>query len=525
MDDQSLIMEGRTAIGIELGSTRIKAVLVDEEARLLATGFSEWESQLENGLWTYSLEDAVKVLQKCFAELKNDVHKKYGIDLTTTGTLGISAMMHGYIALDENDSQLCPFLTWRNVNTAEAAEKLTEALKFNMPLRWSASQLYQAVLEKKEHVHSIKYLCTLSAYIHLLLSGEKKIGIGDASGMFPIDPETGDYDEEKLQIFEGLLRDKGCSIKLRTILPKVLTAGSFAGKLTEKGALILDPTGKFKSGVSMVPPEGDAGTGMTATNAVAARTGNVSAGTSVFSMTVLEHRLSKWYRNVDIVMTPDGKEVAMIHCNNGAPDLDAWIRLIKEFAVTLGLEISTDILYEELFCKSLEGDMDAGGIVNINYLAGEHVVGVEHGHPMLIRNPESEFTLANLSRSMIYSIFATLSIGMRILRDENVRIERMTGHGGLFKTEGIAQRYLSAAIDVPVGVLKTAGEGGAFGMAMLALYREKALQGISLPKYLKNIFDGQYITVIDASPEEKEGFTKYLIAYEKALKAEVSISN
>lgn len=525
MDDRSLIQEGRTAIGIELGSTRIKAVLVDEDARLLAAGFSEWENRYENGLWTYSLDDAVKVLQKCFAELKKDVRNRFGIDLITTGTLGISAMMHGYIALDENGCQLCPFLTWRNVNTAEAAEELTEALQFNMPLRWSVSQLYQAVLEKKDHVNRLKYLCTLSAYIHFLLSGEKKIGVGDASGMFPIDPETCDYDEEKLHIFEKALRDKGCPLKLRTILPEVLTAGSFAGKLTEKGALILDPTGKFEAGVPMVPPEGDAGTGMTATNAVAVRTGNVSAGTSIFSMTVLEQPLRKWHRNVDIVMTPDGKEVAMIQCNNGAPDLDAWMRLIQEIVNVLGVEISTESLYETFFNKSLEGSLDADGIVNINYLAGEHVAGIEHGHPMFIRNPESEFSMANFAKSMIYSIFATLSIGMRVLRDENVRIDRMTGHGGLFKTEGIAQRYLSAAIDVPIGVLKTAGEGGAFGMAMLALYRKKALQGISLPEFLDSVFKGQNITVIEAGYEEKEGFKKFLFAYERALKAEESIAD
>lgn len=520
MNERELIKAGKTAIGIEFGSTRVKAVLVDENAGELAAGSVAWENQLENGVWTYPLEDVVSILQTCFAVLKENVWKKYAIVLETTGTLGISAMMHGMIVLDEKDEQLAPFVTWRNVNTGMAAEILSKTLSFNMPMRWSASHLYQAVLDQKDYVSRIAYFCTLSAYVHYLLSGRKVIGIGDASGMFPVDPGTGKFDEERSLIYEKMLEEQGCRLKLDNIFPEILSAGADAGNLTRKGALLLDPSGQFKSGVPMVPPEGDAQTGMTATNAVTPGTGNISAGTSVFSMVVLEKRLSHWYQNVDIVMTPDGKEVAMIHCNNGSSDLDAWVRIAKEITEALGINVPTEKMYELFFISSLDALPDAGGIVNVNYLAGEHVTGVLKGHPLLVRNAGSSFNLANLSRAMIYSIFATLSIGFRILRQEGVKVKRITAHGGLFKTKGVAQKVLSAAMEAPVGVFETAAEGGAFGMAILALYRKAALSGICLSEYLEEVFSNQEVSMEYAQEEELNGFRRYVNQYEKVMDAE-----
>ena len=512
------IRTGATALGIELGSTRIKAVLIDSTHQVLATGAFSWENSLENGLWTYRLEDAVAGLQASFADLAADVQAKYGLPLTTVGALGISGMMHGYIALDEDGKQLAPFLTWRNTNTPEAAEALTELFQFNIPLRWSISQLYQAILNNEVHVPHIRSLTTLAGYIHCLLTGRRVLGVCDGSGMFPIDPATGSYDAEMLAKFSDLIAARQYPWQIQQILPQVLCAGADAGCLTAEGAKLLDPTGTLQPGIPMVPPEGDAGTGMVATNAVAAGTGNVSAGTSIFSMVVLQKNLSKLYRDIDMVATPGGLPVAMVHCNNGSSELDAWMRMFREIVELSGGDASN--LYTDLFNKSLEGDPDCGGILLYNYIAGEHITGVSEGRPLLVRKPENKLSLANFMRSQICGTMASLALGNRILKDEQVQIRQLTGHGGLFKTPGVAQRYLAAAMNSPVTVMTTAGEGGPFGMAVLAAYRAYA-QDMPLESYLQNLVfrDAESITVTPTE-EETAGFGRYLESYRKGLALE-----
>ena len=515
MNCQDAIRTGRTALGIELGSTRIKAVLIDEGHRVLAAGSYSWENRLENGLWTYRLEDAVAGLQASFADLAANVKRAYGLALTTVGALGISGMMHGYIALDEAGNQLAPFLTWRNTNTPKAAEALTELFQFNIPLRWSISQLYQAILNDEAHVAKIRSLTTLAGYIHGLLSGRRVLGVCDASGMFPIDSETGDFDAEMLGKFSALIANRNYPWTLREILPTVLSAGADAGCLTEEGAKLLDPTGCLQPGIPLVPPEGDAGTGMVATNAVDAGTGNVSAGTSIFSMVVLQKKLSRLYRDIDMVTTPSGRPVAMVHCNNGSSELDAWMRLFQEILEISGADASN--LYTDLFNKSLEGDTDCGGILLYNYIAGEHITGVSQGRPLLVRKPEHKLSLANFMRSQICGTMASLALGNQILKDEQVQIRQLTGHGGLFKTPGVAQRYLAAAMNSPVTVMTTAGEGGPYGMALLAAYRLKKDE-MTLENYLQDVVfrDTESLTVAPTE-EEVAGFAQYLDAYRKGL--------
>lgn len=515
---RTAIRTGRTALGIELGSTRIKAILLSEDRHVIASGHYTRENCLENGLWTYSLEDAILGLQQSYAMLKASVCDTYGIELTTIGSIGISGMMHGYLALDANGKPLAPFLTWRNTNTVRAADALTELFAFNIPLRWSISHLYQNILDCAPHLPEVRHLTTLAGYIHYLLTGEAVLGIGDAAGMFPIDSSRPDFDERMLAQFERQIADRNYPWKLREILPRVLTAGAHAGDLTPAGAKLLDPSGALRAGIPTVPPEGDAATGMTATNSVALGNGNVSAGTSIFAMIVLEKPLSKYYRDIDIVSTPSGRPVAMIHCNNGTSELDAWMRMFQELLQAFGTHASTDQLYCTLFQQSLAADHD--GILLYNYISGEPITGLTDGRPLLVRSQDSRLTLSNFMRAQIYGIFASLSIGMRLLSEEHIPITRLTAHGGLFRTPEIAQRYLSAAMGVPVTVMQNAGEGGAYGMALLALYR---LQGgaRSLEEYLQaEVFSNTKSHTISADAAEQQSFHEYLRNYRNALPME-----
>lgn len=513
MNYQEAIRAGKTVLGIELGSTRIKSVLIDENHQVIANGSFRWENRLENDLWTYHLEDAVLGLQQSYADLAEDVKAKYGVELTTLGAIGISGMMHGYLPLDSDGRQLAPFLTWRNTNTTAAAEKLTELFQFNIPLRWSISQLYQAILNEEGHVAQIDYITTLAGYIHYLLSGKKVMGIGEASGMFPIDSESMDYDQKMLDQFDALVSSRGYSWKVRDILPKVLVAGENAGCLTEAGAALLDPSRKLRPGIVMAPPEGDAGTGMVATNSVDACTGNVSAGTSIFSMVVLEKNLSRLYRDIDMVTTPSGRPVAMVHCNNGTSELDAWMRMFSEILAVMGTDVSSGELYSKLLGESLNGAVDCDDVTLFNYISGEPVTGLTDGHPLLVRRKDSKLSLANFMRSQIYSIFASLAVGHQILRAEQVRIKRLTGHGGLFKTPGVAQKYLAAAMDAPVTVMKTAGEGGPYGMALLAAYLLHADE-MSLDRYLQDVvFADTEGSTMEPDRADVAGYAAYLNTY------------
>ena len=518
MTPNQAILAGNTALGIELGSTRIKAVLIGHDHQVLATGSFSWENRLENDLWTYHLEDAVRGVQVSFAQLAENVRQLYGVDLKTVGSIGISGMMHGYLPLAADGSQLAPFLTWRNTNTAQAADELTELFQFNIPLRWSISHLYQAMLEGREHVKDIAHITTLSGYIHYLLTGELVIGIGEASGMFPIDSTVLDYHGDMLKKFDALSGKMGYSWDIRQVLPKVLPAGQDAGVLTEKGAKLLDPTGKLQPGIPLVPPEGDAGTGMVATNSVAAGTGNVSAGTSIFTMVVLEKALSKLYRDIDMVATPSGLPVAMVHCNNGASELDGWMGMFSELAKLTGGD--TGELYGKLFNESLKGDADCGGLLLYNYVSGEPITGLNDGRPLLVRPKDSKLSLANFMRSQIYGVWASLAVGMQIFTDEKVTIRRLTGHGGLFKTEGVAQRYLAAAVNSAVTVMKTAGEGGPYGMALLAAYRNVRDQ-MPLEDFLEQeVFVGAEGMTLQPEESEVAAFRDYLARYQKALALE-----
>lgn len=456
------IESGNTALGIELGSTRIKAVLIAKDHSPIASGSHEWENQYENGVWTYSLEAAWNGLQECYRNLAKDVSEKYGVKLTTVGSIGFSAMMHGYLAFDKDGNLLVPFRTWRNTMTGQAAEKLTELFQFNIPQRWSIAHLYQAILNKESHIKDISHQTTLAGYVHWKLTGQKVLGVGEASGMFPIDSTINEYDKKMLGQFNDLLKAEKITWTLQDILPKVLVAGESAGTLTEEGAKLLDPSGGLKAGIPLCPPEGDAGTGMVATNSVAERTGNVSAGTSVFAMIVLEKALSKLYPEIDMVTTPTGRPVAMVHANNCTSDLNAWVGLFGEFTKALGVEISQSKLFETLYKMALAGDADGGGLLAYNYLSGESITDLTEGRPLFIRTPESRFTLPNFMRTHLFSSVGTLKIGMDILSQENVKLDQLLGHGGFFKTEGVGQKIMAAAMNTSVSVMETAGEGGAW---------------------------------------------------------------
>ena len=517
------IRNGTAILGIEFGSTRIKSVLIGQDHQVIASGSHEWENDYVDGIWTYSEEAILSGLQASYADLKADVQNRYQVSLTKLGGLGISAMMHGYLPFDTEMNLLVPFRTWRNTITGQASEKLTELFSFNMPQRWSLSHLYQAILNNEPHVKDICFLTTLAGWIHYLLTGRKVLGVGDASGMMPIDSETCTYDAEMVKAFDRLVADRHYPWKLIDILPSVLCAGENAGTLTEEGARLLDPSGTLQSGCPLCPPEGDAGTGMTATNSVRARTGNVSAGTSIFSMIVLEKPMSKVYPEIDIVTTPTGKQVGMVHCNSCTSDINAWVSLFREFAGLMGLDTSAGDVFTKLFRKSLEGDRDCGGLVNFNYLAGEPVTGLSEGRPMFVRLPDATMNLANFMRAQIYASMETLKYGMEIMNRENVAIDCVYGHGGLFKTEGVGQNYLAAAIHAPVTVMETAGEGGAWGIALLADFMVNRDKDETLEDYLQNrVFTGMKQMTVSPDPDDEAGFNRYMERFISCIPAQMA---
>ena len=513
-------LTGKESLGIEFGSTRIKAVLIDENCNPIASGGHTWENRLENGVWTYHIEDVWSGLQDAYNKLNAEVKDKFGAYITELSAIGFSAMMHGYLPFDSEGNQLAEFRTWRNTITAEAAEKLTALFDFNIPQRWSIAHLYQAVLNNESHVKDIAFLTTLAGYVHWQLSGEKVLGIGEASGMFPIDSNINDYNADMLSKFNALDEIKTLPWNVDDILPKVLSAGEFAGRLTEKGAALLDTSGNLKAGALMCPPEGDAGTGMVATNAVSQRTGNVSAGTSIFSMIVLEKQLSKVYEEIDMVTTPTGKPVAMVHCNNCCTDLDYWVNIFAQFAEKSGSSLTKPQIYDLLYNEALNGDADCGGVVSYNYFSGEPVSHIEDGRPLFARTPNCSFSLSNFFRAQIYSTMATLKIGMEILENEKVKIDCLTGHGGLFKTPIVGQRLMAAAMNSPVSVMETAGEGGAWGIAVLANYAFDKC-GLSLEDYLnEKVFSKYKSTTLEPIEADVKGFENYMKLYKAGLAVE-----
>lgn len=510
------ILDGQCFLGIEFGSTRIKAVLIDDEYKTVAIGGHKWENKLEDGYWTYSLEDIHSGLKACYRDLKNEVLKNYGVRLTAFRSMGISGMMHGYMPFDEEGKLLVPFRTWRNTSTQEAAEELTSLFGFNIPQRWSAAHLYQAVLNKEPHIERISYITTLAVYVHFLLTGVMAAGVGEASGMFPVNGIG--YDEEMLNKFSKALNDRDVSIDVRSILPKVMKSGESCGTLTEEGALFLDPEGDLKAGIPFCPPEGDAGTGMVATDSVREKTGNVSAGTSVFAMAVLEKPLSKVYPEIDIVATPDGKNVAMVHCNNCCSELDAWVGVFKEFGQLMDMELNDSELYEKLYHNALKGNTDCGGTVAYNFLSGEPVAGVKNGRPMYFRNPEGHFDLANFIRAELMGALGALKMGMDLLfKQENTELTEIAAHGGLFKVQGAADQLLADGLNVPVTLMETAGEGGAWGMAVLAAYQADG-QGRNLADFLsEKVFDKVERRTVKPDEEGIAGFEKFMENYRKGL--------
>ena len=526
MQDDKLL-RGETSLGIEFGSTRIKAVLLDATGELLASGNHEWENSLVDGLWTYSEQEILNGLRSAYAALKKDVAEKYGQTLTNVGAIGISAMMHGYLALNRKNELLVPFRTWRNTNTGEAAALLSRVLDFNIPLRWSVAHLEQAILNGEPHVKDVFFLTTLAGYIHFLLTGKRVLGVGDASGMFPIDSQTLTYDAEKIAAFDRLHEKDGFGWKLREILPGVLSAGEIAGSLTKEGALLIDPEGDLQPGIPLCPPEGDAGTGMTATNSIAPRTGNISAGTSVFAMIVLERPLSKVYPEIDMVTTPDGMPVAMVHCNNCTSDIDAWVRLFGEVLKSFGLDVKKSEIYDRFYAMALEGDADCGGVTSYNLFAGEPLLGLSTGAPMLFRSPSARFTFANTARSLVFSSFAALKAGMGILIEkENVKIERLLGHGGLFKTEKVAQSLIASALGIPVSVLPTASEGGAWGIAILAQFMRLKCPNETLDEYLaRKVFSRIEFRTEKPVESDAAGFSAYFERYMEGLSAQRALAD
>lgn len=521
-DIKNAIINGKTVLGIEFGSTRIKAVLIGEDNTPIASGSHDWENRYVDNIWTYSLDDIWIGLQDSYRNMAEDVKEKYGVTLETIGAIGFSAMMHGYMVFNESGELLVPFRTWRNTITEKASEELTKLFNYHIPQRWSIAHLYQAILNGEEHVSDISFQTTLEGYIHWKLTGEKVLGVGEASGMFPIDIDTKNYNADMVKKFDELIASKNFSWKLEDILPKVLLAGDKAGVLTEEGAKLLDVTGKLKAGIPLCPPEGDAGTGMVATNSIAKRTGNVSAGTSVFAMIVLEKDLSKAYEEIDLVTTPTGNLVGMVHCNNCTSDLNAWIGLFKEFSEAMGIEVDMNKLFATLYNKALEGDADCGGLLAYNYFSGEHITGFEEGRPLFVRTPESKFNLANFIRVHLFTALGALKTGLDILlKEEGVQVDEILGHGGLFKTKDVGQKIMAAAIDAPVSVMETAGEGGAWGIALLASYMLNKAENETLDDYLtQKVFAGKIGTKIDPDPNDVEGFNEFIKRYTKGLAIE-----
>ena len=521
MGAKELIESGKTALGIEFGSTNIKAVLIDLKGNVLAKGSHRWENSLVDGIWTYGIDEITEGVQDCYAKMAANVKEQYGVTITTVGAMGISAMMHGYMAFDKSGKLLAPFQTWRNSNTQAAADKLTELFDFNVPLRWTISHLYQRILDHEDHVKDLDFVTTLDSYATWKLTGEKTTGVGDASGIFPIDSNTNDYDQTMMDKFEALIASENYPWKTKDILPKVLVAGEKAGTLTEEGAKWLDPTGNLKAGIPLAPSEGDAGTGMVATNAVAPRTGNVSAGTSTFAMLVVEKPLSKVYREIDMVTTPTGLPVAMSHANNGTTHINAWVSIFKDFSEKAGVPLDDQKVFETLFFESLNGDKDCGGLLSYGYYSGEGVTHLNEGRPLFTYMPDSKFTLANFMRSHLYTAFGAVKIGMDILlKEENAKVDRITGHGGLFTQKGVCQNYLAAAVNAPVTVMDTASEGGPWGMALLAAYMIEG-NGEKLEDYLqKEIFAELQGTTVQPDPEEVKGYEKFIQNYKDAIDVE-----
>lgn len=526
---KEVIESGRAVLGIEFGSTRIKAVLVDEDNKPVAAGSHEWENRFENGVWTYSLDDIWVGLKDCYASLKADVRAKYGVTLKNFAAIGFSAMMHGYMVFDEKGELLVPFRTWRNSITEEAADELTSLFNYNIPQRWSIAHLYQAMLNNEEHLPRIDYMTTLEGFIHWKLTGRRVIGVGEASGMFPIDTSTKNYNANMVGKFDSLIEERNAKgdrpelkWRLMDIMPEVLLAGEDAGVLTEEGAALLDADGDLCAGIPLCPPEGDAGTGMTATNSVAVRTGNVSAGTSVFAMIVMEKELSKVYPEIDLVTTPTGNLVSMVHCNNCTSDLNAWVNIFKEFEEALGIPVDMNKLFSVLYNKALEGDADCGGLMSYGYISGENITHMDEGRPLFVRNTNSKFSLANFMRTHLYTSLGALKIGLDILlKEEGVKVDSITGHGGLFKTKGVGQRFLAAAMDAPITVMDTAGEGGAWGMALLASYMIHKGEGETLDDYLNNrVFAGQSGSTMEPDKNDVKGFDEFIERYKAGLAVE-----
>ena len=522
MTGKETIEQGKSILGIEFGSTRIKAVLIDPDNKPIAQGSHTWENQLVDGLWTYSTEAIWHGLQDCYADLRKEVKAQYNAEIENLAAIGISAMMHGYLPFNKQGDMLVPFRTWRNTNTGEAAKVLSKLFVYNIPLRWSISHIYQAILNGEEHIKDVSFLTTLAGYIHWQLTGKKVLGVGDASGMIPVNPDTKQYREDMVKKFDELIVPKNLGWKLGDILPEILVAGDQAGFLTEEGAKLLDPSGHLQKGIPFCPPEGDAGTGMAATNAVKQRTGNVSAGTSSFSMIVLEKELSKPYEAIDMVTTPDGSLVGMVHCNNCTSEINAWAGLFKEYQEMLGVPVDLGALYERLFNKALEGDADCGGLMAYNYVSGEPVTGFAEGRPLFMRSATDHFNLANFMRAQLYAAIGVLKIGNDILfKEEHVKVDRITGHGGYFKTKGVGQRMLAAALGSPISVMETAGEGGAWGIALLASYMVNRTDNQSLADFLdQQVFAGNAGEEITPTASDIAGFNAYIENYKRALPVE-----
>lgn len=522
MEAKQLIESGKAVLGIEFGSTRIKAVLMDNTGTVLASGGHGWENRLEQGVWTYTLDDIWNGLADCYQDLCQEVKKTYDAKITSLASIGFSAMMHGYLAFDKDDNLLVPFRTWRNTITEEAAGILTKEFSYNIPQRWSISHLYQAILNKEEHVKDIAFFTTLAGYVHWKLTGEKVLGVGDASGMFPIDMKTGNYDAAMIEKFDALTGREGVNFKLSDILPSVLTAGENAGRLTEEGAKLLDTSGNLQAGIMLCPPEGDAGTGMVATNSVGVRTGNISAGTSVFAMVVLEKELSKVYPEIDLVTTPDGKLVGMVHCNNCTSEINAWVNLFADFQRLMGQEPDMNELFTKLYGVAMEGDTDCGKLLSYNYLSGEPVTGFDQGALVFARGPKAKFNVANVMRMHLYSALATLKVGMDLMiKEEGVKVDEMFGHGGYFKTKGVGQQIAADAIGAPVSVMDTASEGGAWGAGLLAAYAAGREEGEGLSDFLQNkIFKGQTGSKLEPNTENVNGFEAFMKQYVDGLAIE-----
>jgi len=519
-DARAAIVEGRTALGIEFGSTRIKASLVGPDGAALASGSHVWENQFVDRRWTYSIDAVWTGLQECVASLLDDAERQYGVRPTTFGALGVSAMMHGYLALDGDGELLVPFRTWRNTTTDRAAAELSALFGHNIPLRWSVAHLYQAILDDEPHVPELRSVTTLAGYVHQRLTGRHVLGVGDASGMFPVDPATRTYDAKMLAQFNELISDRHPELRLTDLLPEVLVAGQEAGRLTAEGAALLDPSGTLRAGIPLCPPEGDAGTGMVATNAVAPRTGNVSVGTSIFAMVVLERPLEHVHHELDLVTTPAGDLVAMVHCNNGASELGAWAEVFGRFAAALGHPTEPDAVFGALLREALDGEADGGGLLAYNYLSGEPITGLTEGRPLVMRTPDSRFTLANFVRTQVYAAFATLSLGMRVLEGEGVELDTLFAHGGIFRTAGVAQRLLAAAVRAPVAVATSASEGGPWGMALLAAYLRTAAEQ-DLGTYLRTrVFADADVDVVEPDPADLAGYASFLDRYVTGLAIE-----